>query len=265
MPVDREFLVTACAPPSEAMLGASVGAPILEVLPSLLRGALPAGSTVHIALQRIPRRTQTRLAYEVEAQAPLERAQRLRKEHGIAFWDALLMETVAEGERLPAAVLDAAQFHQVTQTYEEIGIDEVSTPRLQELCDGLGPREIVSCLSMVMSGGAVRQLPLLDFALPAGTPQSEVVAQQVVERLHVPGWLFRSGRSFHFYGGLVLSQNEWHAFLGRASLFSPLVDQRWIAHQLIEGCAALRISPGYERQIAPTLVCAVSPASRRTS
>lgn len=43
-------------------------------------------------------------------------------------------------------------------------------------------------------------------------------------------------------------------FLGRALLFTPVVDGRWVAHQMIEGQCALRVSPGNAQQIVPVVV-----------
>ena len=60
--------------------------------------------------------------------------------------------------------------------------------------------------------------------------------------LKQPGALLSSGKSYHFYGANLLTDEDLRIFLGRALLFAPITDKTWIAHQLIEGSCALRIS-----------------------
>jgi hypothetical protein len=56
---------------------------------------------------------------------------------------------------------------------------------------------------------------------------------------------YKSGRSFHGYGRLLVMSNEWAALLGMLLLanqkgFAPTVDPRWVGHRLIAGYASLR-------------------------
>jgi hypothetical protein len=54
--------------------------------------------------------------------------------------------------------------------------------------------------------------------------------------------LVNSGRSYHFYGDRLLTTSKWREVLLRASLLAPIVDGRWITHQLLQGYAALQVS-----------------------
>lgn len=56
---------------------------------------------------------------------------------------------------------------------------------------------------------------------------------------------FRSGRSFHGYGDLLISERKWVTLMGSFLLanqkgLSPTVDPRWVGHRLIAGYSALR-------------------------
>lgn len=56
---------------------------------------------------------------------------------------------------------------------------------------------------------------------------------------------YSSGRSFHGYGADLLTETEWHKFMGMLLLanqpnLEPTVDPRWIGHRLLAGYAALR-------------------------
>lgn len=56
---------------------------------------------------------------------------------------------------------------------------------------------------------------------------------------------YRSGRSYHGYGGIFIKYEEWISMMGRLLLANqigmpPTVDPRWVGHRLISGYAALR-------------------------
>jgi hypothetical protein len=95
---------------------------------------------------------------------------------------------------------------------------------------------------------------MLDFRIRPSI-ENEQLAIDILHRLKRGGTLLNSGNSYHFYGNRLLrGDQELVKFLGRASLFSPFVDQRWIAHQLIEGACALRVSPGKSFKSPPKVV-----------
>lgn len=52
----------------------------------------------------------------------------------------------------------------------------------------------------------------------------------------------------------ILTQPEFEKFLGTALLLAPIVDRAYIAHQLIEGRCALRLTPGGGKSQVPTVV-----------
>jgi hypothetical protein len=78
--------------------------------------------------------------------------------------------------------------------------------------------------------------------------------------LGLRGLLFESGRSFHFYGADPVTLPDLVSILGRAQLLSPIVDSRWVSHQLIDGRCALRISTDSEKTPVPlTFVARIGP------
>ncbi len=69
-----------------------------------------------------------------------------------------------------------------------------------------------------------------------------VSLEQVADRLLDCPWaLIESECSYHLIGASLLTEREFAKFFGKAILFGPLVDRNYVAHQLINGCAALRI------------------------
>lgn len=109
-----------------------------------------------------------------------------------------------------------------------------------------------SCVEM--ANGDLAHIPMLDLAC-ANDASGYISAVAALKVLSTPGFLLDSGKSFHFYGKKVLPNNEFFSFLGRAALLTPIIDAPWIAHQLIEGAAALRLSEKEAYAHRPYLVC----------
>lgn len=100
-----------------------------------------------------------------------------------------------------------------------------------------------------MRDGSSGYLPLVDMATPKFSKVERF--QEVLKRLDSAlgaqlTW-FSSGRSFHGYGGALITEREWRKFMGLLLLVNrpstePWVDPRWIGHRLIAGYGALRWS-----------------------
>ncbi|WP_158755426.1 hypothetical protein [Dyella sp. S184] len=66
-------------------------------------------------------------------------------------------------------------------------------------------------------------------------------------RFHSSMSIFDSGRSYHAYSPMLMSNKEWIGFMGALLLLTlpnspPVVDARWVGHRLIGGYSALRWS-----------------------
>ena len=66
------------------------------------------------------------------------------------------------------------------------------------------------------------------------------------------GFILNSGNSYHYISKKLTTENGLLDFLGRAILYGPLTDVRWIAHQIIERSFTLRI--GMKNGTLPFLV-----------
>ena len=109
-----------------------------------------------------------------------------------------------------------------------------------------------SCVKI--ENGELAHIPMLDFACN-NDESGFISAVTALKELSVPGFLLNSGKSFHFYGKKLLSNKDFFSFLGKAALLTPIIDAPWIAHQLIEGAAALRLSAKEAYSHRPYLVC----------
>jgi len=52
----------------------------------------------------------------------------------------------------------------------------------------------------------------------------------------------------------LIAKEDFQVFIGAAMLFVPIVDRAYLAHQLLEGRCALRLTPGGGKSQVPTAV-----------
>lgn len=117
--------------------------------------------------------------------------------------------------------------------------------KLQELCNSTPPGTELALHSKVLFlDCTVMHIPMIDLATRAAGIIGRVIDVLPLELAGSMIW-FESGRSFHGYGTVLISQEDWVKFMGRLLLVNqpqlpPVVDPRWIGHRLISGYSALR-------------------------
>jgi hypothetical protein len=190
-------------------------------------------------------------------QLTVERGLRLRAEVGISFWDAVLLRSI-DLANPPQNLLGAAGRHSPSVVPVDIGLDADLTSTLRSLADDQQGQAIDLRSRVQMADGGVRHLPMLDFRRPSVESAVNLIVA-VVSNLDVgAGFVLWSGSSFHFLGARLISTAALQTFLGRALLYAPLVDSRWIGHQLIEGVCSLRISKSQGHPHAPRVVATIA-------
>jgi hypothetical protein len=189
-----------------------------------------------------------------------ERALKYRQSTGLAFWDAVLLELCVVPEAI--GLLDEAMMHVSFHGRER------SLPWASAIAEGLeracaefsttGEASLTFLSEVRCRDGSRRHVPMIDFHAACSAPNQRVV-MAVAERLFPEGAvLLESGESYHAYGTRLLSETEFHSFLGRALLFAPIVDRTYTAHQLIEGRCALRLTGGGGKSRVPKVISVVS-------
>lgn len=93
------------------------------------------------------------------------------------------------------------------------------------------------------SDGNVLHLPMIDMSTGSAA-QLLKLKPFLGDDFEKFSW-YRSGRSYHGYGGIFIRYEEWISMMGRLLLANqigmpPTVDPRWVGHRLISGYAALR-------------------------
>lgn len=159
---------------------------------------------------------------------------------GESFHERLMDMALAEGRA--GLVLDSAMAHQPLDRAVSRNVicrEDLSESTFREVLAGAGAGNLVVLLSSLETDAGERHLPMLDYGMTADE-QNHATAREIARRMG-PGALVQSGASYHYYGRELLTRSQLRQWLLRAQLLNRYVDARWITHQLLEGCCALRV------------------------
>lgn len=204
--------------------------------------ALPQVEAVEVL--DIPARSNPKPRWEIteEERDAIAEAKQLRATSGVPYWEAVILRFQMRGLVVPLPVIEATGRHH--GDHDEL-IETVSVDQIGRLVAMAGPRPGGGFWALrsrlALRGGGVASLPMLDFRIPCSTTAMKTV-ERVLQHLGLRGIVVQTDHSYHFIGNEPLSEEAARVMLSRASLFGPIVDQRWAAHQLIDGVSALRLS-----------------------
>ena len=155
----------------------------------------------------------------------------------------------SEDELCPCDEVSMLFFHRRNTNYIYVETNRVE----RSIIIDLSRDDYVLNSQVFLTDGTLAHLPLMDFNICVSedglTKVSEILTLLGVRQ----GYLMDSGSSYHFIGSEPMTTDEHLAFLHRALLFTPIIDGRWIAHQLINGNSNLRI--GEKNGVSPQLIC----------
>jgi hypothetical protein len=187
----------------------------------------------------------------------IEEALRIRRATEFSFWDSLMATTMGS-QPAPLRLLDQALHHNRSDSgVNLVTSKEIERGHLRDLCSERSSAFAI-CSRVKLNDGSHGHLGMLDFNCSVSTPNLEL-ASEIATRIAGAGYLLESGESFHFYSEALIPEGSFVSFLGRALLFAPAVDRAWIAHQLIEGEAALRVSAHPALGWPPRVVARIGP------
>jgi hypothetical protein len=132
---------------------------------------------------------------------------------------------------------------------------EVSAKNLGDMSQRLRDKKLLGAASRVrLVGGRSAQIPMMDFMCTPSTSNLELLAHLLRDLRPGRGCLLESGRSYHYYGFRLLTEEEWRVFLGKCLLMTGFTDDRYVGHQLVDGYCVLRLSAGKSKGDVPTVV-----------
>lgn len=111
--------------------------------------------------------------------------------------------------------------------------------------------EALKAVSKVKTRDGIFHIPLLNLDIPVEENGIEKIKEVALGLGINHAAVLNSGRSYHFWGLELLSEEQWRQFMYHALLLDR-IDRRWVGHRLIDDQANLRISEksGY----IPTIV-----------
>ncbi|MGZ8845980.1 MAG: primase 1D-like protein [Pyrinomonadaceae bacterium] len=189
----------------------------------------------------------------------LQEAEELRRKWpmfagaGLPFWESVSVAAALEGGNI--SLLREAVVHVANGEKFDVPIEMLSRQTLERNLRGLPDDTLMALYSAcLLSDGSSAHIPMIDFR---GDPSPQHLTR-IKEGLkaigQTAGVILRSGRSYHFYGFSLLEAQDWLKFMGSALLLAPLTDARYIAHRLIEGLGALRITSCPAKPTIPKVV-----------
>lgn len=168
----------------------------------------------------------------------------LRDLNGIPFWDALLATSMRQGV-ISRQFITSALAHDAAPDERHILLasEEITAEKILDLVANLPSGYGLAASSRVsLRSEQDAHIPMLDFRCPCSNENAKAIQQMLVLAGCHEGILVESGHSYHFYGTTLLSEAGWIEFMGRALLFAPIVDSRFIGHRLVDGQCRLKVT-----------------------
>ena len=198
-----------------------------------------------------PPSLQERLPMTESVQALVDVAMDRRTRAEVSFWQAMML-TILDSGVVHDAVLDAALYHQGAGVSDELARNDLERGELE--VRSCGRNGIVSLDSLVVLKEECLHLAFMDFRVSPSDANTKIV-NAVCRRLMPDGFVsLIATRSYHACGVVLQRPNERIEFLARSLLFSPIVDDRYVAHQLMQPSSSLRVSAPTENGSSPRVV-----------
>lgn len=203
---------------------------------------LPEISSLFVAPYRIPPKYEDRVLGQAGDKQLLIKARDHRDKLKIPFWDAVITEAMAIGP-INELIIDGILYHQnINENVYEIHRSDILCAGIVKSIDKAGIKYPWAVLSRVRTKhGKELHVPMLDFRCQVSEFNLISLQRIAHQLLNCPWVIIESDMSYHLVGASLINYKEFSAFLGKAVLLGPLVDRNYIAHQLINGCAGLRI------------------------
>ncbi|WP_297480165.1 hypothetical protein [uncultured Photobacterium sp.] len=161
-----------------------------------------------------------------------------KNKYDMSFWESLFI-LMKEGQTVSKRMLNHSIFHNENNKYINIKRDDFFDYIKTDI-DG----NVALNSKVVLKDGTVMHIPMLDFKIPSNKSNLDIV-HNVIEMFNLDGLILNSGKSFHFIGFDLITENDLINLLSKFILLHPISDKAWAAHQIIERSASLRISKKY--------------------
>lgn len=157
---------------------------------------------------------------------------------GLSFWECMFSLSKNEN-KLDSSLMKNALFHNKNNKYSyytrEAFIDFISHD-----IEG----DIALNSKVILEDGTEKHIPMLDFKIKSNNSNLKIV-REVLKVLDLKGCILDSGKSYHFVGYDLKTENELLDLLAYFILLQPISDKAWATHQILERSTSLRLSKKY--------------------
>lgn len=168
----------------------------------------------------------------------------------------IIAEEVARSSEINITV-ERMLWHDLSQELQarfEIPAQKVAGDGLQDIIRRLPSGHVLALCSLCkLQDGSLGHIPMMDFHCPPNACHLQLIQAALARLGQRKGAILESGRSYHYYGFQVLTDQEWRSFLGACLLLMPYTDTRYIAHRLISGACVLRITETERKRYVPRI------------
>lgn len=190
---------------------------------------------------------QERVCLSSQEQLMYDKAMQVRAQLHLPFWDCILL-TQFDNPTPSPNLLKAAMLHHSNSDAILLPIEGDWYPALSELSlQNIGWN---SCVQL--RNGEKRHIPLIDFHIPFSEVNTSVVKEALSQLSLEGGYILNSGESYHYIHHTYINQDSLITLLTKALFLNPIIDRLWVAHQLLNQSAMLRI--GKKHGIYPQVI-----------
>lgn len=204
-----------------------------------------------------PPSVQTRAKLSAEELEIANRAAESRKSNWFSYLE-ILLELSAKAHFVASGLLSAVNYHRC-HSPQRIWLDKKES--IQECLTTMERSDsaydqIALCSKVHTATGKELHIPLLDFHIEK-TPIAFELVKKITRILFGDEFIvLATNRSFHSLGLVLKEEPAFMRILANSILFAPIVDNAYVAHQLMEREATLRISKDLANAKAPKVVAA---------
>ncbi len=208
-------------------------------------------STIRVVSHAAQKDTKTDLkpVWTEKEEAVYNNALQMKADYSIPFWNGIMLSNV-DNPKWSEKCLKASFRHNQVKFIADIPVERIECLRTISV---EGDRKSINS-HITVKDGMVYHIPMLDFHIPVSAINTDIV-KTICRIIGQQGYILNSGHSYHFIGKNPFTYNDMIRFLGQALLFTPIVDEIWIAHQLQDGSCSLRF--GKKNGVLPTLICEI--------
>ncbi len=182
---------------------------------------------------------QNKINIDASEELYLKDALNIRSKYNLSFWESLLL-TFFNKKDYPKRFFKEIKNHHTNFNSFTFLAKEKNT--IIDFYEKNRDEYLALSSKIKMKDNTICHLPMIDFHVPYSETNQDLIEDVLTELALVSGYIINSGQSFHFIGNQLFDDSKYYNFLAQILLFAPVVDKSWVAHQMIEGYCALRLT-----------------------